>query len=121
VTLRDSLDIGVAGSYDTHNASGFPVIAGIPGTPWGATASINYNSGPWTVGGYYQISRAPAAANHAGDDRLSAVEIGASYRFTTRVRLYGAWYLYDLTHDRQGSDPVTGTNSVIVVGLRAAL
>ena len=84
------------------------------------TASINYNSGPWTVGGYYQISRAPVAANHAGNDRLSDVEIGASYRFTTRVRLYGAWCPYGLTHDRQGSGPVTVTNSVIVVGLRAA-
>jgi predicted porin len=85
------------------------------------TASINYNSGPWTVGGYYQISSAPIAANHAGNDRLSDAEIGASYRFTTRVRLYGAWFPYGLTHDRQGSDPVTGTNSVIVVGLRVAL
>jgi predicted porin len=85
------------------------------------TASINYNSGPWTVGGYYQISRAPVAANHAGNDRLSDVEIGASYRFTTRVRLYGAWCPYGLTHDRQGSGPVTVTNSVVVVGLRAAL
>jgi hypothetical protein len=121
VTLHDSLDIGVAGSYDGHTTSGSPFIGGSSGTAWGATASLNYNSGPWTLGGYYQISRAPAVGGRAGNDRLSAGEIGASYRFTTRLRLYGAWFVEHLVNDRYGSDPVTGTNNVVTVGLRATL
>jgi hypothetical protein len=121
VTLHDSLDLGLAGSYDGHTTSGSPLIDGSPETAWGATASVNYNSGPWTLGGYYQISRAPAFGGRVGNDRLSAVEMGASYRFTTRLRLYGAWFVEHLVADRHGSDPVTGTNNVVTVGLRVTL
>ena len=121
VTLDDSLDIGLSASYD--GTSGTSRVAPDNGTSpaWGATVSLNYNTGPWTFGGYYQQARAPAAGSQAGNDRLSAFEVGASYRFTTRIRLYGAWFLYDLTSDRGGSDPIAGSGSVLTLGLRATL
>jgi hypothetical protein len=121
VTLDDSLDIGLSASYD--GKSGTSRIASDNGASpaWGATVSLNYNTGPWTIGGYYQHARASASGNQAVNDRLSAFELGASYRFTTRLRVYGAWFLYDLTNDRRGSDPIAGSGSVFTLGLRATL
>jgi predicted porin len=121
VTLDDSLDIGLSGSYDGRSGTS-RVISGNGASPaWGVTASLNYNTGPWTVGGYFQRARAPAAGDQAGNDRVSAFELGVSYRFTTRVRLYGAWFLYDLANDRRRSDPIAGSGGVFTLGLRATL
>jgi hypothetical protein len=121
VTLDDSLDIGLSVSYD--GKSGTPRFApDLDASPaWGATASLNYNTGPWTVGGYFQYARASSAPNQFGNDRLSALELGASYRFTTRIRLYGAWFRYDLAGDRRRSDSIVGNGNVFTLGLRATL
>jgi len=54
----------------------------------------------------------------AADDRLVAMEIGASYRFTTRVRLYGAWYRFDLDDDVRGASAV---GNIFLLGARATL
>jgi predicted porin len=93
----------------------------VPHRPWGATASLNYNAGPWTVGGYYQLSLGSAQADPAQSERLSAFELGASYRFTTRLRLNGAWLLHDLTNDRRSKDASPGSGSAFTLGLRATL
>src|SRR5204863_9861207 len=87
----------------------------------GATGSLNYNTGPWTVGGYYQYARAQVAGSRTGNDRLSAFEVGASYRFTTRLRLYGAWFLYELANDGVDSNSVAGGGGVFTLGVRATL
>jgi len=83
--------------------------------------SINYNRGPWTVGGYYQLSHGSTDAGAAIGERLSAFEVGASYRFTTRLRLYGAWFLYDLASDRRSEGPLINRGSAVTLGLRATL
>jgi hypothetical protein len=121
VTLDDSLDIGISASYDGRSGTSRVAANGEASSAWGATASVNYNSGPWTIGGYYQHARASVLGIQMGSDRLSAFELGASYRFTTRVRLYGAWFLYDLANDRRKSDPNSGNGSVFTLGLRATL
>lgn len=116
VVLDDALEIGVAASYDGKRSGS------VDGDPaWGSTFSVNYNTGPWTVGGYYQYARAPGAGIAAGNDRLSAVELGASYRFTTRVRIYGAWLLYDLKNDHNSIESISSTGSLLTLGLRAQL
>lgn len=121
VTLDDSLDIGLSATYDGKSGTS-RATADNGGSPaWGATASVNYNTGPWTIGGYYQHARASAPGIQLGNDRLSAFELGASYRFTTRVRLYGAWFLYDLTNDRHVSEAIGRNGNVITLGLRATL
>ncbi|MGH8284342.1 MAG: hypothetical protein ACRETT_01070, partial [Steroidobacteraceae bacterium] len=84
------------------------------------TTSVNYNRGPWTLGAYYQLARAEGDAFARSDDRLSAFEAGASYRFDTRVRLYGAWFHYDFT-DEGGAGALDGDGNVFIMGLRLTL
>ncbi len=121
VVLNDSLDIGIAASYDGASGTSRLALGNSASPALGATGSLNYNAGPWTVGGYYQYARAQAAGSRTGNDRLSAFEVGASYRFTTRLRLYGAWFLYDLANDGVDSNSVPGDGSVFTLGLRATL
>jgi len=121
VVLNDSLDIGIAASYDGASGTSRLALGNAASPALGATGSLNYNAGPWTVGGYYQYARAQATGSRTGNDRLSAFEVGASYRFTTRLRLYGAWFLYDLANDGVDSNSVPGDGSVFTLGLRATL
>lgn len=121
VTLDDALDLGIAASYD--GKSGLPSGAHAnPVSPaWGMTASINYNTGPWTVGAYYQYAQAHSEMITAGADRLGAFELGASRRFTTKVRIYAAWYRYDLANEIQSAYQPSARGNVFTLGMRAAL
>jgi len=121
VTLDDSLDIGLSASYDGKSGTSRAATSNGASSAWGAAASVNYNTGPWTIGGYYQYARASVPGIDSGNDRLSAFELGASYRFNTRVRLYAAWFFYDLANDRHNGDPLASSGSVFTLGLRAAL
>ena len=121
VVLNDSLDIGFAASYDGTSGTSRLALGNSASPAWGAAGSLNYNTGPWTVGGYYQYARAQVAGSRTGNDRLSAFEVGASYRFTTRLRLYGAWFLYELANDGVDSNSVAGGGGVFTLGVRATL
>jgi hypothetical protein len=46
------------------------------------------------------------------------MQIGVSYRFTTRLRVYGAWYRFDLDDDERGASTV---GNVFMLGARATL
>jgi hypothetical protein len=118
LTLHEEWMIGIAASYD--GASRLPgVAAGSFASPaWGITASVNFNSGPWTVGGYGQYATSEGATAVASDDRLVALEIGASYRFTTRFRLYGAWYRFDFDDDERSASTA---GNILMLGARATL
>lgn len=63
VTLEDSLDIGLSASYDGMSGTSRAASDSSASPAWGASASINYNTGPWTVGGYYQQARAPSGGD----------------------------------------------------------
>ena len=63
VTLEDSLDIGLSASYDGMSGTSRAASDNSASPAWGASASINYNTGPWTVGGYYQQARAPSGGD----------------------------------------------------------
>jgi hypothetical protein len=118
LTLHEEWMVGFAASYD--GASRLPeVAAGSFASPaWGMTASVNFNTGPWTIGGYCQYATNEGDTTVAPDDRLVALEIGASYRFTTRLRLYGAWYHFDFDDDRRSASTV---GNVLMLGARATL
>jgi hypothetical protein len=118
VVVDDDLEIGVSGSHDAASRTS---PASLNSTAWGAVASVNYNSGPWIVGSYYQYASAPAPGRGAGQDRLSALEAGASYRFTTRLRIYAAWLHYDLRNDHHDAAPIAGGGNTFTLGLRATL
>lgn len=120
VTLDDALVFGIAASYDGHG--GLPAAGGETGisSAWGVTTSVNYNHGPWAFGGYYQYATAEGDLLVAGDDRLSAFEVGASYRWTTRLRAYGGWFHYDF-NDEGGAGPQSRAGGVFLFGIRVAL
>lgn len=118
VTLHEVWMVGLAASYD--GASRLPeTAAGSFASPaWGMTASVNFNTGPWTIGGYCQYATNEGNTAVAPNDRLVALEIGASYRFTTRLRLYGAWYRFDFDDDERGASTV---GNILMLGVRATL
>jgi len=118
VTLHEVWMIGLAGSYDGTSRLPDASAGSFASPAWGATASVNFNSGPWTIGGYCQYATSEGRPAVAADERLVAMEIGASYRFTTRVRLYGAWYRFDLDDDVRGASAV---GNIFLLGARATL
>lgn len=107
--LDDDLMLGVSGTWNgVHQGRG-------------VTASINYNRGRWTTGGYLQWAASPGDPTLAGDDRLAAAQAGISYRVSTRFRFYAAWYHFDFTDE--GGHGVFGRDSrnQFLLGARAAL
>jgi hypothetical protein len=121
LVLDDSLTLGLSATY--NGKSGLPSRASASGESdaWGAIASVNYNTGPWTLGAYYQRARSEGDVDRGGDDRLSAVEAGLSYRWNTRLRAYAAWFHYDL--DNEGGDAPADRyrGNVWIAGLRLTL
>ncbi len=112
--------LGVSGTW--NGRSGVVRHANTaPSDAYGATASINYNHGRWTAGAYYQWATAEGDAQTPGNDRLRAVEAGLSYRFTTKLRLYGAVYSFEFDDEggAQRTDRHHGTE--LLFGVRATL
>jgi hypothetical protein len=119
IVLDDSLMLGIAASYDGSSRLPSDAAGQFASAAWGATISVNYNNGPWTIGGYYQYATAEGSPTIARNDRLLAIEAGASYRFTTKARIYGAWYRFDFADD----EPVglSATGNILVLGIRFTL
>ena len=118
-TLDDALTLG---ANVTYNNSGLRQVPG-PSSPSGAhgySTSINYNTGPWTIGGYYQWARAGTGFDNTGRDQLRTAQVGASYRLTTKIRFYGAYYAYQLRNEGgPGGEAFSG--GVFLIGTRVAL
>ena len=121
LTLDDALTLGVAASYDGRSRLPRAAHGQSASGAWGATVSANYNSGPWTMGAYYQDARAEGSPLEARNDRLRAFEVGASYRFTTKLRLYGAFYWFDLDDDDRSDASASDVGHVVLVGARLTL
>jgi Gram-negative porin len=81
----------------------------------GVTASINWNRGPWTIGGYLQAAAARSDAD-ASRDRLRVIETGLSYRTSTKLRLFAAWHHYRLAG---ASD--TANDDLLILGARLTI
>lgn len=120
VILDDSLMLGLAASYDGRSRLPASATGKLASAAWGATISVNYNTGPWTVGAYYQYATAEGSPTVERNDRLAAFEAGASYRFTTRSRVYAAWYRFDFEDDDSAERPST-TGNVFAMGVRITL
>jgi len=116
-TLDDTLTLGVSASYNGDTG-----LLRVPGAAhsgaYGIAASVNYNTGPWTYGGFVQYARHEGDVKDPGDDRLHAAELGLSYRFSTQLRLFGAAYLYRL--DAEGRNNAAD-GAVLLAGLRWSL
>jgi porin-like protein len=118
LTFDEAWMVGVAASYDGISRLPQTAVGSFASPAWGATVSVNYNAGPWTLGGYGQYATGEGSTIVAANDRLVATQIGASYRFTTKLRLYGAWYRFELVDDERRASTV---GSILLVGLRATL
>ena len=119
-TLYDSLTLGLSATYDGNSGQPYNKLDTNGADAWGLTTSVNYNSGPWTWGAYYQFAR--AAIDGAGvPTRLRAYETGASYRWNTRVRLYAAWFHYELGQPVSVLTTQSAQGDVVLAGIRLAL
>lgn len=121
ITLNDALTFGLSASYDGRSQLPSAASGAFASAAWGAIASMNYNTGPWTLGAYYQYASAESSPLLSRDDRLAAFEAGASYRFTTKLRLYGAWYRFDFDDDDRSTSGLSEVGNVFVLGLRVTL
>ncbi len=121
LTLDDSLTLGIGASYDGRSGLPSDVAGQFASVAWGATVSVNYNTGPWTVGAYYQYATAEGNPTVARNDRLSSFEAGGSYRFTTKSRIYGAWYRFDFEDEDRSMAGFSEVGNVFIVGLRVTL
>src|SRR5262245_21244721 len=115
VVLDDSLSLGAAVTW--NGKTGQPLDAVDRADTWGLTASANYNVGRWTLGGYVQRAVGAGDATVPGDDTLDAYELGASWRYSTRVRVYAAWYHWRLDDE----DTNVRNGDMFLLGLRATL
>lgn len=121
ITLDDALTLGLSASYDGRSQLPSTASGAFASAAWGAVASLNYNRGPWTLGTYYQYASSEGSPFVSRDDRLVAFEAGASYRFTTKLRLYGAWYRFDFHDDDRSVSGLSEVGNVLVLGLRVTL
>jgi len=87
---------------------------------WGTVISLNYNAGPWTAGAYLQRATREGDSEFRGNDTLTAAEAGLSYRLSTRIRLYGAWYYFRL-EDEGDSGLRSEHGNLVLLGVRATL
>jgi hypothetical protein len=121
ITFDDALTLGLSASYDGRSQLPSTASGAFASSAWGTIASVNYNTGPWTLGAYYQYASAEGSPLISRDDRLGAFEMGASYRFTTKLRLYGAWYRFDFDDDDRSTSGLSEVGNVFVLGLRVTL
>lgn len=109
---------GLAATWNPNSPEA--AIPGWRGDAFGITTSLNYNHGPWTVGGFLQDSRGREASNIAAE-RLRAGELGASYRISTKLRLFAAVYHYFFDSEA-GDTPTQATRATqVIAGVRVTL
>jgi predicted porin len=107
--------LGLAATWNP-DASQAPV-PGWRGDALGVTGSVNYNHGPWTLGGFAQYARGRESAA-APEERLRALEAGASYRTSTKLRLFAALYHYRFDAN---DGAATRDDNQLIVGIRITL
>ena len=121
VTLDDSLTLGASFTYNGDTGLQQGLGQSFTSPAFGFAAGINYNTGPWTFGGFYQWARAQEDTSIPGADRLQALEMGLSYRLNTKVRLYGAGYFYRFRNEGGATDANRFDGSVFMLGMRLTL
>ena len=117
--LDDDLMLGVSATW--NGASGTSRVNGDTSSAYGVTTSVNYNRGRWTMGGYLQWSTSEGDGALAANDRLAAAQVGMSYRVTTKLRIYAAWYRLDFIDEGGAGAFGRQAGSQIFFGVRAAL
>ncbi|HET7811710.1 MAG TPA: porin [Steroidobacteraceae bacterium] len=119
--LNYDLMLGISGTW--NGSSGTVIDSASPATSgaFGITTSVNYNRGRWTYGGYLQSATSEGDVRLPGNDRLTAMEVGASYRLNTKFRVYAAWYRFEFSDDGERGEWGRTDGNQFLFGLRAAL
>jgi hypothetical protein len=113
--LHQTWLLGLAATWNSGNVA--TPVPGWRSDAFGVTASVNWNKGPWTIGGFLQDARGREAQD-VEHERLRAIETGLSYRTSTRLRLFCSWYRYRL--DGRSDVPATDDN-LLIAGARITL
>ena len=114
--------LGASVTYDGTSGIARPAVgARSPSNAWGAVVSVNYNEGPWTLGAFVQRGEREGDTTRAGNNALTAFEAGLSYRVSTKVRLYGAWYAFDFDEEGGSRPEDRHRGQLVLLGLRATL
>jgi hypothetical protein len=119
--LDNAWMLGISATWNGASGLARSVADPAASQAFGATASVNYNYGRWTAGAYYQWARAEGDPRVVGNDSLRAAEVGLSYRLTTKLRFYGAVYVFDFAAEGGlgRADRYRGT--ALLLGVRATL
>lgn len=129
-TFRDTVSIGISGTYDGWSRVAQPTAGGRRATrPYGIVASADYVCGPWTFGGYYQHATADSQTLIVSRDTVDVGEFGASYlldrnhdllgqRFHTDVKLFASVYLYRFASAASAADQLRQSGQVFLTGAR---
>jgi hypothetical protein len=139
-TLYDTWTVGVSGTYDDFSSRrAAPGAFARPTSPYGVVTSLNYVSGPWIVGGYYQHATADSldagAQGAAGTaatlhrDSVDVGQFGVSYQADknhdllgvgryTEVKLYAGAYLYRFRGQDTAEITVDQSGAVFLLGAR---
>jgi Gram-negative porin len=121
LVLANALYLGVSVSYDGRSGLQRVAAPASRSNGFGYATSINYNTGPWTLGAYYQQARAEGDPLRLGRDDLRAAQVGASYRLNTRVRLYAAGYVYRFLDEGGVAAGDRYSGHVVLIGTRITL
>jgi len=119
--LHERLILAASFTYDGSTGLSRRPGASFSSRTFGWSASANYNVGPWTAGGYYQAAEGEGDTSAKGKDRLRVVQLGASYRFHPRVRLYASGYVYRFRNEGGRLEADRKQGAVVLVGARLAL
>lgn len=119
--LDDDLMLGISATWNGSSGTVADPRRPRASDAYGITTSLNYNRGKWTCGGYLQWATSEDDIQLSGNDRLTAMEVGASYRITTKFRIYAAWYRFEFSDEGERGDLGRVEGNQVLFGLRAAL
>jgi hypothetical protein len=117
--LHSEWMLGISATW--NGTSGLPLATTAPSDAFGVTTSANYNRGRWTAGGYLQWATSEGDSVQPENDRLAAAELGASYRLSTKLRVYAAWYAFSFVDEGGRGGLGRQTGNMLFLGMRATL
>jgi hypothetical protein len=95
VTVHDAWTFGLSGTYDGFSAQRSGATSSSV-QPYGVVASINYVTGSWVFGGYYQHAAANGITPQSSRATVDIGELGISYLIDNDHHLLGVGHYTDV-------------------------
>jgi hypothetical protein len=120
-TLNDALTLGVSATWNGDSGLTRSLVEpAFRAAAYGYAASVNYNTGSWTLGGFAQRARGEGDSAQQGRDELKALQLGVSHRSSTHLRLFAAMYLYRFEDEGGRGSRGRRNGAVPLAGIRAS-